>query len=118
MREKCNLKILVKELPIIPYTRIIKMPVPAFPATTASKEDFKISFLANNLLELSKNPYYRYHKRYCKYDHDDIGFGIHSRAYNNSMIWMVVMLIHIGRDSYLIFHAGLMNSQNKTSEVM
>jgi hypothetical protein len=118
MREKGGFKMLLKELPTIPYTRIIKMPVPIFPVTTASKEDLKIFILANKLLELSKNPYYRYSNRHFKYNYDDVGFGMHSRAYNDSTMVMGVVVIHIWGHSYIIFHARLMNSQNKNSEVM
>ena len=111
MMEKCGLNTLMKELPAIPYTRVIKMPVSAFPATRKSIEDLKIYLLAGKVLSLDRSHVY------FRYKHEVEGYRIKSIAYRNALISMGVVFFEIMGFQFLIFHAQLMKPKNKLLEV-
>ena len=111
MREKGGLNILVKELPTIPYTRVIKLPISAFPATRKSIEDLKIYLLAGKVLSLDRS-----HVHF-RYKHEVEAYRIKSITYRNALISMSVVVFEIMGFQFLIFHAQLMKPKNKLLEV-
>lgn len=117
MREKGGLNILLRELPTIPYTRVIEMPPSAFPATRKSIEDLKVYLIAGKVLALGSNPSYRKNNAHFRYNYELEGFRIKSRTYRNTIISMSVVFIEILGFRYLIFDARLTESLNKHPEV-